>query len=105
MSSLNKVTAGSASSSLGAPTTVANGTIAIGSTTSAGTLIYTGVGETSDRVINLSGTTGGAVVENDGSGPITLTSALTATGAGVKTLTLQGSNTGANTIAKIVNDG
>ncbi len=103
VSSLNKVTAGSASSSLGAPTTVANGTISIGATTFAGKLLYTGVGETTDRVLDMSGTTGGATVENDGSGAVTFTSTCTASGAGVKTLTLQGSNTGANTIAKIVN--
>ena len=52
--SINKVTGGSASSSLGHPTTVANGTIHIGATTTAATLIYTGAGETTDRVIDLS---------------------------------------------------
>src|SRR5205823_1386980 len=96
VSSLNKVTGGSASSSLGAPTTVANGTIDIGSTTNSGTLLYTGSGETTDRVINLAGTTGGAVIQNDGTGALTFSSNLTATGAGSKTLTLQGSNTGSN---------
>src|SRR5207253_1827117 len=101
VSSLNKVTGGSASSSLGAPTTVANGTIDIGSTTNSGTLLYTGSGETTDRVINLAGTTGGAVIQNDGTGALTFSSNLTATGAGSKTLTLQGSNTGSNTISGI----
>ncbi|PYL27156.1 MAG: hypothetical protein DMF45_13005, partial [Verrucomicrobia bacterium] len=104
VSSLNKVTGGSASSSLGAPTTVANGTIDIGSTTNSGTLLYTGSGETTDRVINLAGTTGGAVIQNDGTGALTFSSNLTATGAGSKTLTLQGSNTGSNTISGIIVD-
>src|SRR5207253_1094110 len=104
VSSLNKVTGGSASSSLGAPTTVANGTIDVGSTTNSGTLLYTGSGETTDRVINLAGTTGGAVVQNDGTGALTFSSNLTATGAGSKTLTLQGSNTGSNTISGIIVD-
>jgi fibronectin-binding autotransporter adhesin len=104
VSSLNKVTGGSASSSLGAPTTVANGTIDIGSTTTSGTLIYTGSGETTDRVINLAGTTGGAVFENDGSGAVTFSSNLTATGAGSKTFTLQGSNAGSNTISGVIVD-
>ena len=104
VSSLNKVTGGSASSSLGAPTTVANGTIDIGSTTNSGTLLYTGSGETTDRVINLAGTTGGAVIQNDGTGTLTFSSNLTATGAGSKTLTLQGSNTGSNTISGIIVD-
>ena len=104
VSSLNKVSGGSASSSLGAPTTVANGTIDIGSTTNSGTLLYTGTGETTDRVINLAGTTGGAVIQNDGTGALTFSSNLTATGAGSKTLTLQGSNTGSNTISGIIVD-
>jgi autotransporter-associated beta strand protein len=98
----NKVSGGSPSSNLGAPTTIANGTINIGSTVTS-TLIYTGAGETSDRVINLAGTTGGAVLQADGTGPLVLTSTNSATGNGTKTLTLQGSNTGANSIGKIVN--
>ena len=107
VSSLNSVSGGGASSSLGAPTTVANGTIALGLTTFPALLIYNGVGETSDRVINLAGTTAGATLENDGSGPITLSSSFTATGAGAKTLTLQGTNSGgANAInGAIVNSG
>jgi|GEM_PF-5181448 len=103
-SSLNSVVGGTASSSFGAPTTVANGTIAIGSGATSSTLVYTGVGETTDRVIDLAGTTGTATIQNDGSGPLVFTSDFTATGAGVKTLNLRGSNTGNNTIAgRIVN--
>jgi autotransporter-associated beta strand protein len=107
VSSLNKVAGGSANSSLGHPTTAANGTIGLGATTTAGTLIYTGTGETTDRVIDLAGTTGGGIIQNDGSGALTFSSAFTASGAGVKTLTLQGSYTGsANTISgAIVNSG
>ena len=94
-----------AASALGAPTTVANGTISIGSTTIAGTLLYTGTGTTTDRVINLAGTTGGATIDSSGSGPLVFSSNFTATGAGIKTLTLQGSNSGANTIqGAIVNN-
>src|SRR5205823_8883769 len=103
VSSLNKVTGGSASSSLGAPTTVANGTISFGITSTSGTLIYTGAGETTDRVIDLSGTTGGATIQNDGSGALTFSSDFTASGVGAKTLTLQGANVANNTISgKIV---
>lgn len=102
--SLNRVAGGSVSSSLGAPATVANGTIDLGSNTLTGTLRYMGTGETSDRVINLAGATGGGTIQNDGSGALVLTSANTATGAGAKTLTLQGSNTAANTFSgNIVN--
>ena len=104
-SSINRVSGGIASSSLGHPTTVASGTINIGGGTFTCGLIYTGVGETSDRVINLAGTTGGARLQADGTGALVLTANNTATGAGAKTLTLQGSNTGANSIGKIVDSG
>jgi autotransporter-associated beta strand protein len=104
VSSLNSVVGGSASSSLGAPVSVASGTIGLGGGTTAATLVYTGGGETTDRVIDLAGTTGSGTIQNDGSGPLTFTSDFTATGAGLKTLTLRGTNTGNNTIAgKIVN--
>jgi autotransporter-associated beta strand protein len=95
----------STASALGAPTSVANGTVALGSTTNTGTLVYTGGTTSTNRVINLAGTTGGAVLDASGTGPLTFTSAFTATGAGSKLLTLTGNNTGANTIAgAIVNN-
>ena len=53
-------------------------------------------------MINLAGTTGGATLQADGTGALVLTAANTATGAGAKTWTLQGGNTGANSIGKIV---
>ena len=100
VSSLNKVTGGVANSSLGHPTTGPLGIIGLGSTTTAGiTLIYTGTGETTDRAIDLAGTTAGPTIENDGSGALGFSTAFTASGAGAKTLTLQGSNAGANTIS------
>lgn len=103
INSLANVSAGA--SALGAPTTVANGTIAIGSTTTGATLAYTGSGHTSNRVINLAGTTGGATLDASGSGALVFSSALTATGAGSKTLTLAGSSTAANTLSgAIVNN-
>lgn len=60
VSSFNSVVGGTSSSSLGAPTTVANGTIDLGSgsNTRSCTLIYTGAGETTDRVMNVSFNTG-----------------------------------------------
>ena len=104
VSSINSVStpAQQTSSSLGNPSSAAAGTINIGSSTQPGTLVYTGVGETSDRVINLAGTTSGATLQNDGSGALVLTAINTATGAGAKTLTLQGSSIAANSIGKIV---
>jgi autotransporter-associated beta strand protein len=112
VSSLNHIAAGTlggsgspaASSSLGAPTTTANGTIAMGSSTTTGQLTYTGTGETTDRVINLAGTTGGGTIDQSGTGLLKFTSAFTATGTGIKTLTLQGSTAGTGEIgAAIVN--
>jgi autotransporter-associated beta strand protein len=94
VSSINSVTGGTATSNLGAPTTVENGTINLGNTTSTGELLYTGTGETTDRVINLAGTTGGGIITNNGTGLLKFTSDLTATGLGNKTLTLQGSGNG-----------
>ena len=103
----------SAASSLGQPATTMNGTIDIGATTVAGTLQYLGdasspsASSSTNRIVNLAGTTGGATLDasNPGSGTITFTSAFTATGGGSKTLTLTGTNTGANTIqGAIVNN-
>lgn len=96
VSSLNSVVGGAASSSLGAPTTVANGTIDFGNVANNGRLIYTGTGETTDRVINLAASgTGGAILEQAGSGLLKFTSDITVTGAnGAKALTLQGTGAG-----------
>jgi autotransporter-associated beta strand protein len=63
-----------------------------------------GTGETTDRVINLAGTTGGGTIDQSGTGLLQLTSAFTATGAGVKTLTLQGSTGGTGEIAGAIVD-
>jgi len=71
------------------------------------TLEYTGAGESTDKVVNLRGTTGGATILANGAGAITFTSNFTATGqsaAGAKTLTLGGANTGDNTIAGAIVD-
>ena len=97
--SVNSVSGGTGSSSLGAPVTVANGTIDLGAGTAAVQLIYTGTGENSDRVLNLAGTTGGVTVDHSGTGLLKFTSALTATGSGNKTLTLQGSTAGGGELA------
>ena len=68
--------------------------INIGSFSSTGTLLYTGAAQTTNRTIVLSGTTGGAVIDQSGTGTLRFTSAVAATGVGNKTLTLQGSGTG-----------
>ena len=92
--SFNSVVGGTASSGLGAPVTVADGTISLGDTTNAAFLAYGGTGETTDRVINLAGTTGGATLDQGGTGILKFTGNLTVTGAGSKVLTLQGSGIG-----------
>ena len=66
VASLNSVSGGTPTSNLGAPTNAANGTISLGSATTAGTLLYTGAGETTDRIIKLAGTTGGATITQGG---------------------------------------
>src|SRR5262249_9002956 len=103
---LNSVVGGNISSSIGAPTTVEDGTIDLGTASTTGTLRYTGPGETTDRVINL---VGSGVIANEGTdplnnGPLNFTSDFTATGSGVKTLTLTGANTDANTISGAIVD-
>lgn len=102
INSIQNVTGGA--SALGAPTTAAAGTLRLGNGGNTCALVYTGSGNTSDRVIDLSGTTGAITVDNSGSGLLKFSSAMTATGAGAKTLTLQGSGVGNGEIAgSIVN--
>ncbi len=107
---LNNIAAPNATSSLGRPVTVALGTIGLGATTTTGTLKVVGTGETTDRVINLAGTSGGATLDQSGTGLLKFTSnntgtnTFTATGAGNKTLTLQGSTAGTGEIAASIVD-
>ena len=95
-------------SALGKPTV--NGTnevIALGSTTTAGTLKYIGTsvgGHSTDRLVGLAGTTGGATLDASGTGPISFTAGTVILGAGSKTLTLQGSNTGNNTLGGVISN-
>lgn len=108
VNTLNHV--GSGNSSLGAPTTVANGAIAIGWRGTAGTLRYIGDGDTTDRVIELAGATAGVNIESSGDGALTLTSNFSATfpttanDQANKTLTLGGTNAESNTIAGLLPD-
>ncbi|MFM6127273.1 MAG: beta strand repeat-containing protein [Sphaerospermopsis kisseleviana] len=83
-----------------------NGTINIGGSSSSGVnaLKYTGNGETSDKVINLAGTLGGATLDQSGTGNLKFTTAMTSTGAGAKTLALQGSTAGTGEIASNIGD-
>jgi autotransporter-associated beta strand protein len=103
--SLNSVNGGdplSPASSLGAPTSVASGTIGL-SSGAAGTLRYVDTGETTDRVVNLRSTAGGTI-EQAGTGLLKFSSDFTATGASTKTLTLMGSTAGMGELAGAVVD-
>ena len=122
VSSINSVftnaalgTVHSASSSLGAPTTVANGTIhlgtggstaqsGIGNTFQAGGLIYTGTGETTDRIISMND--GGSItstIDQSGTGHLKFLSSFTSLDQrGNKTLLLRGSTTGTGEIAGVI---
>ena len=108
VSSINSVNGGTppmAASSLGAPITVAAGTINLTGTNLPGTLRYTGAGETTDRIINMAGTTGTPILDQSGpSGMLVFSSNIQAGGAGTKTLTLTGSTAGVGAIDGIIPD-
>lgn len=106
VSSINSVVGGTSSSNLGAPTTIADGTIAIGAPAGVtGTLRYTGSGETTDRVVDLAGLTFSSVIDQSGpSGLLKFTSDFTSTSAGSKSLVLQGSTAGLGEIAGAIVD-
>lgn len=95
---------GGGSSNLGAPTNAADGTITLAAATGNGVLSYMGVGESTDRVVNLGGTSGGARLNQAGTGLLKFTSDLTATGLGNKALTLQGNTAGEGEIAGTIVD-
>jgi len=101
VSSFNSVSSPVASSSLGRPTTVANGTIELGSNNSSPNpvLKYIGTGETTDRVINFIFNSN-ARRTLDASGPsglLKFTSSFTGSGGTTQPLDLTG--TGAGEIA------
>ncbi|MHA3770475.1 autotransporter-associated beta strand repeat-containing protein [Verrucomicrobiota bacterium sgz303538] len=83
----------------------AGSTINIGAGTTAGALTYTGTGETTNRILDLAGSTGGVTITQSGaSGTLKFTSNLTASGAGIKTLTLSGSTSGIGELAGAIVD-
>ena len=102
VSSINSVVGGTPSSNLGAPT-AGNGTIKFGAAEGSG-LHYIGSGETTDRTIDLAGTTQGGRIDQSGGGELKFTGGITATGAGSKTLTLQGSTAGSGVIEGAIVD-
>ena len=107
VASLNSVVKGKASSSLGAPIDIEAGEIVIGEAEKDGesTLIYTGSGETSDRVMNLAGKNSTMTFDQSGSGLFKLTSDILISGYGSnKTIALAGDSAGSGEFAgSIVN--
>lgn len=83
--------------------------ITIGNGGAGGAILqYVGPGETSDRKIRFSSTTGGPQIHADGSGPLILTNVANdfVTPTGAKTLSLRGTNTAGNMITSaLTNDG
>ncbi len=81
-------------SSLGAPTTPANGSIKLGNGGTTAGLAYTGAGDSSDRGLDLASTTATIYLEQAGTNLWRMTGNVVSSGAGSKRLQLQG-NTGA----------
>ena len=82
---------GGGASALGAPATIESGIIRTGLTTVGATLTYTGAGSSSDRIIEMQGTTGGLTINANGTGALALGRIQTVVN-GAKTLTLRGSS-------------
>jgi autotransporter-associated beta strand protein len=93
VTSINRVVGGTGSSSLGAPKTVADGTIMIGYYTKSGTLVYTGPGEKTDRVLYTPDIGGDVILDQSGAGLLKFTSDHSTTASG-RIIYLQGSTAG-----------
>jgi autotransporter-associated beta strand protein len=107
--SLNSFTQGKgrAGSSLGAPTNIETGEIVLGEEAKDGdcALIYTGPGETTDRVMNLAGKTLTVTVSQSGGGLLKFTSPLLISGyGGYKTIVLSGDTAGTGELAGAIID-
>ena len=104
VTSLNSFTKGKGKpdSSLGSPTDIEAGEIVIGEAGKDGecSLIYTGTGETTDRVMNLAGKKSTVTFDQSGTGLLKLTSDLLLSGYGAdKTIVLKGDAAGTGEIA------
>ena len=105
VNSINSVDKGRAASSLGSPLDVESGEIFIGSGDEKCSLIHTGTGETSDRVMNLAGRNSTVTFEQAGTGLWKLTSNFVISGYGAnKTIVLTGAAAGSGEIAGRLSD-
>ena len=91
-------------SSLGQPGNAADGTIKLGSTSNSGALTYYGNGVTTDRILDMAGTTGGAIVNHSTQGLLKFVNDVTTSGSGVKTLSLGGSFGGRGELSGSINN-
>ena len=83
---------GSTSSPLGAQPDASTATVRLGSGTTAGAITYTGAGESSNRPMGLNGSTGGGVINANGTGALVLFGGGFAVNGGAKSLTLSGTS-------------
>ena len=91
--------------SLGQPTTAAAGAIVIGTgTTTGSSLEYVGAGDTTDRVITMGGSTGGASIYHNGTGPLKFTRDLDVAAAGTKNLVFRGDSAASGEFAGNIAD-
>ena len=92
-------------SPLGGQSSADAGKVRLGAGGTTTTLIYTGTGETSDRLIDLAGSTGGATLTQSGTGLLKITGGMMISTTGNKTLTLQGATAGKGEFSGIISNG
>ncbi|MEI6606285.1 MAG: autotransporter-associated beta strand repeat-containing protein [Verrucomicrobiota bacterium] len=100
VASLNSYAKGKPTSNLGAPTDIETGEIVIGNGDAPCSLIYTGPGESSDRVMNLAGKNFTVTFDQSGKGLFKLTSTFVLSGHSTnKTIILKGDTAGSGELA------
>ncbi len=83
----------------------AGSVINLGSAAQIGTLVYTGTGDSTNRLVSLASTsTGGGTITSSGTGALVFTGSFSNSGSAAKTFTLNGSNTGANEFQPVLTD-
>ena len=104
VASFNSVGTPTTSSSLGRPTTVANGTIVMGNggSNNSTALIYTGTGETTDRVLSFASQNATLTLNQAGSGLLKFTSPFTVAAGNTKVIALTGSTAGTGELAAAI---
>ncbi|MCW1886673.1 autotransporter-associated beta strand repeat-containing protein [Luteolibacter flavescens] len=81
-----------------------NALISLGTGGTAGTLLYTGTGETTNRTFDLGGTSGTGGINHSGTGLLKITGNVTASGLGSRALSLNGSTAGTGEISGQIQD-